>query len=1294
MGRKNGNDTTPVPTGGYRRLASRLAIAVAVLVVGLIACAIVGIPVPLGPFKNTIEFRSSDALGREVRIGGLALVLGVNPRLQIEDLHVGHLLADRPPVLRAERIELKLALAPLIRRRLHIVRAMADGVTVRIDPEAFPVGEPETAPASEPGSAALSAADWSMDVEELAVSNFDFEQHRPAVDPVKASLERLAGTLLWDESLELAFSGRFRDYPVSARIEGASLAGLVEGAEKWPLRLALELAGSPIEFAAQVATDSDVYRIEDIQGRAGKTSVSGWLAFESFATRPRASGRIEVGAVDLVLPERGAPRVSPPGTSSAWLDAVQPAAAAPARANDEAGEPEGEAGPSPIALFMDVLRDYELDLELEVARIAGIGPTVKDLAVALRVSGGELRFPVSLTADEIPMSGTLRVDRAGDLPRLNFQLAAEQFRVDELASKLLPEARIVGPFEELRLELEGRGDSLLGFLETLRIDLRMSEAALTYGVERPVPFRVETLQLTLEESGPITLEAGGNLLGEAVAIDLSGGTMQTLLSGLPWDLHLAMSGAGATLELSGQATGRLAELDLLGSLWVRGDRLSRLEPWIGSLPVPDAAYSIRARIDDRPGSSRIDLEEVRLGETNLVGELGERRGEGESLLWANLRIETLDVSPYVEAVRRARAPEDAPTAEEGGIAFDAPILPGGLSIRDADFDLGVGRLVAGDLELADLRFAGAFRDGFLPRSEFGFQLGSAGFEGTITADLREAPHDAAFEFATRDVDVGQLLSRLGVAEGVESRASALRIQVRGEGATLGDVLERSDFKARLEDVRWTLRDPHSQADVTIVLDRGELSSPEGDEPIRLVAEGSLKGVPVRLSMQTERLSFFSRPEESVPLDLRLELAGATLDVESRVSLPIERSELDLSLSLAGRSLESASPLFEYELPPIGPYRLTSRLHFTPRDYRFSDFDLRIGQSRLQGSGRLDLRGTRPRIELELASDRIQVDDFAAAFETSAGDETESDERAPSSTEASRYEKLDQVREFWSPDGLLGFDGRLVARASQVLSGADELGRGELVAKLENGRLALDPLHLELPGGPFDLRTDYAYVARGTAQGVEARIRAHTDRFDYGPLARRVDPETEMEGWISLDLDVAGTAPETRALLAHANGTLDFLAAPENIDTDVFDLWAVSLLRFIVPRLDPGPRSTLNCLVARFDLADGIMDEKALLLDTTGMVVRGDARVDFRDERFRALLTPAPKKAEFLSLQTRVEVKGGFNEFGIGVSTEEILATVVRFATSVVVAPLRRIFEEPLPEDGEETCLAAWQQGRE
>jgi hypothetical protein len=136
------------------------------------------------------------------------------------------------------------------------------------------------------------------------------------------------------------------------------------------------------------------------------------------------------------------------------------------------------------------------------------------------------------------------------------------------------------------------------------------------------------------------------------------------------------------------------------------------------------------------------------------------------------------------------------------------------------------------------------------------------------------------------------------------------------------------------------------------------------------------------------------------------------------------------------------------------------------------------------------------------------------------------------------------------------------------------------------------------------------------------------------------------------------------LLAHASGHLDFLAAPENVDTDVFDL------------------------------EDGVMDEKSLLVDTTEMLVRGDASVDFGEERVYARLTPAPKKAEFLSLQTRVEVKGSFDDFGIGVPPEELVATVLRFVTSIVVVPVQWIFLESPPADGEKTCLEAWLEPRE
>ncbi|MDJ0846990.1 MAG: AsmA-like C-terminal region-containing protein [Myxococcota bacterium] len=1253
-----------------RSLLRRLALWLGIPIVALLALLVLGIPIPLAILQRPIEMAASEALGLEVRARDLGLVLGVRPALAIDDLRIAHAVEGRPDLLRAERIELEVGLPALLERRLRVRHASVENVTVRTDPEALP--EPrETTPQEEPAPAGAGLAGWSMDVDRLAVTNVEVEVHRPDVAPTRARLDELSGRLIWNDSLELSLSGLYEDLPLAARLEGGPVGELLAGATGWPLRLGVDLAGNPVAFEARLATAEGVYRIDDMEGLADETRLTGWLALENLATKPRASGSIQLDSIALEIreqPEDEEPRPEP----------AESAAQNPVLMGLLTGQPAPQTeGPGPIAATMAVLEDFETDLALGIARMSGLGPTIEDLSLALRVEGGELLFPVSLTVDGIPMTGTLGLDRREDAPHLAFRLRADDFRVDTLAAKLAPEANIEGGFKELSLELEGSGNSARSFLETLRMKLRADDAELSYGLERRVPFFVDELALELEERGPLSLQLRGDLLGETVALDLAGGSVEDLITETPWALGIEATGAGATASLEGEAVGFLANAQLVGDLHVHGERLSSLEPWLGELPIPDAPYRVRMKIDDLPDLTRVTLEEVSLGETKLTGEIGERR-EGEApLAWATLRIGSVDLSRYLDAAKSKRPRVEAADEEQGSIGIDAPILPGGVKIIDADLDIAVGRLLVGDLELANLGFRGSFRDGHLPESSFGLGLGGARFEGTAAIDLREPPHGATFTLGSRDVDVGRLLSRLDVARGIDARARSLRIEAVGEGATLADVLRSSDVTARLEGVQWRIVDPNSGGALRLRLQRAELRSPRG-EPVRLVAEGTLDRTPVKLRMQTVQLSFLDRPEERIPLDLELEMAGATLEVRSTAALPIERADLALELVLSGRSLADASTLFEYELPAIGPYRLASRLRLTRKDYRIEDFDLRVGQSRLRGRGSLDTRGVRPRVRLDLASERVQLDDFAAAWQ---GDD---EEGAPVALSAE-----DAPTQFTSPEGLAGFDGRLDVRVDRVLSGQDELGKGTLTATLENGRLEVDPLHIELPGGPFDLRLGYGY--RGDR--IAARVRANTEKFDYGVLARRVDPETEMSGWLSLDLDIEGEAEDQRRLLAASSGHLDFLAAPEHFATDVFDLWAVSLLTFILPRLDAGPRSELNCVVARFDLDDGIMEERALLLDTTGMVVRGDATVDFRKERVRARLTPAPKKAAFLSLQTAVEVQGGFEDFGVSVPPEELVGTLLRFVTSVVIVPLQRIIGGSLPADGEETCRAAWQEPR-
>ena len=233
------------------------------------------------------------------------------------------------------------------------------------------------------------------------------------------------------------------------------------------------------------------------------------------------------------------------------------------------------------------------------------------------------------------------------------------------------------------------------------------------------------------------------------------------------------------------------------------------------------------------------------------------------------------------------------------------------------------------------------------------------------------------------------------------------------------------------------------------------------------------------------------------------------------------------------------------------------------------------------------------------------------------------------------------------------DARFDLKVQKVLSGEDKLGSGNLTAGLGKGRFFVDPLQLNIPGGSVNMA--FAYEPTENDAALEAR--ANIEELDFGILARRIKPETKMGGWLSLDIDLNSRAESLETIMQHANGTIDFAVVPENLEADLFELWAVNLLTSVLPQLDSEETSKVNCAVFRFDLKDGEMKSDAIFADTTKMQVGGEAKVNFTD-------------------------------YKVGVKPGGLIGTAVRFITSPVVVPIQRVFTEKVAADGKAACSAA------
>jgi uncharacterized protein involved in outer membrane biogenesis len=561
-------------------------------------------------------------------------------------------------------------------------------------------------------------------------------------------------------------------------------------------------------------------------------------------------------------------------------------------------------------------------------------------------------------------------------------------------------------------------------------------------------------------------------------------------------------------------------------------------------------------------------------------------------------------------------------------------------------------------------------------------------QGTVYAET-EAPL-AGLEVELGGVDIGAVLQWWEIVDGLELAVDQMGIRVEARGDNLYELLDESDFAFTLAGGEWVLRDPASGAGVPIRVEDGTIGAKAG-EPLVMQVSGQLEQTPVQVEIQGDRLVAFAVPPEKLPISAIIDAAGARLELAAQVALPIDRKDADLGLRLSGERLDSLDELLDISLPPWGPYSLQGRLKLAEQTYSIEDFEVRVRDSDLAGQYKLTMKGERPRLDVSLRTQTLQINDFEVGDWSPEGDEGAEVEGAPEQTVASSEASVDgddQPAFLLGPDVLGAFDAKVSVKVEQVLSGKDQLGSGNLVTAVENGRFTIEPLELNIPGGA--LTVNFAYEPTETDAAVEAS--AKIDQFDYGVLARRADPETEMGGILNLDLEIATRAEELEAIFDNASGHLGFGVWPERFEADVIELWAVNLMSALMPKLDDKPQSVVNCGIGWFDLNDGVLTEDRILIDTTKMQVRGEVEVNFKTEDVHMVMASYAKKAQFFALETPIEVSGKFTDFGVGAAPGGIFGTSVRFITSPVHVPLRRAFSEREPKDGIEACRLAWEGG--
>jgi uncharacterized protein involved in outer membrane biogenesis len=1273
-----------------RRRRLFLAALAAVALAALAAAAVFGVSIDASRWRDAIAAHATAALGRPVTLEGpLELVIGRETALRIGGVRILNPPGfSAPEFARLGDARMRIDLLDALRGRLHVRSFEAADARMRFERAADGSANwasPTSAPRAETRTALPPVA---IEVERTSIRNLAVT-YRDQRSGTRHSfyLDELVGLGKWREPLQLTLRGRVdRSFPYTIAIEGGPARLLQEAGEPWPFALEFEFLGTRLhaggtvdvgigtasfDFGAgtenleqverflqeslpkfgvaaltgKVVARGDAVELKDLHGVLGASALEGGVALALGGARRRVTGDLTIATLDL----------------RPFLDVDR----------QKRDEPLGYDELARQTLPLRDLVPIDADLVLRVGRWVGLIGGARDARLEVHADERGVRAPVAATIAGVPLAGRIDLDAAAATPTLALELGAQNSPLGGLAELFTGAEGVDGRLGSFKLRLDGRGETLGAAVRDLEVRLAMAAARLSYGNVaggRPVEFTLDALEVAIPRGERLRGTARGALLGERATATLSGGELPRMLRerAAPVEVELRAAGATARVEGTIAQAGSTHGTDLRLRLDAR--RAGDLARWLGVAPESNLTLSLNARTRIGRDEWHLDETTLKLGRSELTVDAHRTGVGGKPIVVVAVRSPLIDV-PELETLRAKRAAAPART-------LDVPILPKRIDLADADIGLGLARVALGRADLVDVGFGARIRDGHLPPSPFAAQFAGVPFEGLAGLDLRSDVPEASIAMSTGKVDVGALLRRLGVAEALDASADALQVELLGRGSRLSELAARSSFEARLRGGSLAIRGPGKQP-IVIKLAEAVLGAPAGQR-IAARLDGALDETPVEIQIESGTLADFTRDARHVPFSVAAKAAGARLTLEGEAALPLG-SGGQLTLEVAGERLDSLSPLARADLPRWGPWSIRGPFAVTPTGYEVAKLAVRVGESRLNGRGRLDVTGARPRLDVRVSAPRIQLNDFPRPARSDPA--RDRDEGTAEALRATAKGAATQTQTLLSAAFLRRFDAYVDVTVRQVLSGTDRLGDGWLRAQLIDGRLYLGPAEVNLPGGTARLTVAYD----PTTPELTLSAGAYVERFDYGILARRALAGTDAEGLFSLNLELSGKAPRLDAIMAHADGRIDFAVWPKHLRSGVFDLWAVNVFLALLPAIDPGGESRVNCAVGRFDLRDGKLTHDALLIDTSRMRVAGAGGVDFDTEALAFRFRPRAKEFQLFGLQTPVNVTGTLTDFHVGVSAGDVLGTIARFLGSVIVVPFETLTQGPLPRDGADVC---------
>jgi AsmA family protein len=468
---------------------------------------------------------------------------------------------------------------------------------------------------------------------------------------------------------------------------------------------------------------------------------------------------------------------------------------------------------------------------------------------------------------------------------------------------------------------------------------------------------------------------------------------------------------------------------------------------------------------------------------------------------------------------------------------------------------------------------------------------------------------------------------------------------------------RHDFpiiqKLELKEGRVIYRDAVKGMDLDLDLDsvKGEGDVKDAQKAskhqLKMSGTGSMQQQKFKIDAAGGSIDALRDSSKPYPLTLKLAMGSTHIRVDGTFKDPIQLSGIDASLNITGHTMADLFYLTAIPLPPTPPYTLNGQLTKTNDVWGYRNFKGKVGGSDLSGNLSYDTGKERGFLKADLISKVLDSRDLGGIIGLSPAGENAAPEQKQAAAEQKKSPKL-------IPDVPLKPE-RLRATDMDVALKVGKIAAPSLPFK------GMD-VHVDLRDGLLKLKLLTVVLADGTIDGL-IEIDANKDippmkmnlnfrKLSLGEFFTNTRFEPTTAGYFGGKANLSGVGASLADVLATSNGELTLIMSGGKISLLLVEASDLDIAQ-LLPRLFGKDKSTeIRCGVLDFDVKDGILTSKTVVLDTNDSLLVGNVGVDLKREVINMKLDAKPKDASIFSAQIPITVSGKLKTPSLGLDAEK------------------------------------------